>query len=47
MKYELENEKNNNTKITLNDINNFITDYFAKEDVDKSNIAYWAVEENL
>ena len=46
MRYELENDKNNNTKITLNDINNFITDYFAKDDVDKSNIAYWAVEEN-
>ena len=46
MRYELENEKNNNTKPTLNDINNFITDYFAKDDVDKSNIAYWAVEEN-
>ena len=46
MRYELENEKNNNTKTTLNDINNFITDYFAKDDVDKSNIAYWAVEEN-
>jgi len=46
MRYELENEKDNNTKVTLNDINNFITDYFAKDDVDKSNIAYWAVEEN-
>ena len=46
MRYELENEKNNNTKPTLNDINNFITDYFAKDNVDKSNIAYWAVEEN-
>ena len=46
MRYELENEKDNNTKITLNDVNNFITDYFAKDDVDKSNIAYWAVEEN-
>lgn len=46
MRYELENAKDNNTIITLNDINNFITDYFAKDDVDKSNIAYWAVEEN-
>lgn len=46
MRYELENEKVNNAKITLNDVNNFITDYFAKDDVDKSNIAYWAVEEN-
>ena len=46
MRYELENEKDNNTKITLNDVNNFITDYFAKDDVDKSNIAYWGVEEN-
>ena len=46
MRYELENEKNNNIKTILNDINNFITDYFAKDNVDKSNIAYWAVEEN-
>lgn len=46
MRYELENEKDNNNKITLNDVNNFITDYFAKDGVDKSNIAYWAVEEN-
>jgi len=43
MKYELEDTKE--IKITLEGVNEKINNYFSKDNVDKSNVAYWAIDE--
>ena len=44
-KFDIGYIKEEKDKISLEDINDIINNYFAKDDVDKSNMAYWAVDE--
>lgn len=43
MKYEP--DETENIEISLEDVNDIINNYFTKDNVDKSNMSYWAIDE--